>query len=548
MKRLQGALGDSASRFGSFVAGSGAASLRHRHDVRMGIASGMFLKEHIASAATRIEILCVVYICYWKWSAKAFLDGLMKRIAEMESAGASRRAEIYEGAWEHMMREVRPDELTVASNRYLCRVDLVARQEKRRLGGCASGHFYYHPVMKPAGRRTGQREFSVLVQNVRDGKLLHACRKLAVNFASGGSTYIDGEKLLRPIELWRKTTSHRTMVLRWLLQAEGVVVEAGPADWELLKRMGSGAKKGVDAAGGLTYDDAAAVCKLISGDIWAGSGADYRLDDLICFLCLSQYAGAVDSGSLALPAPAVTIAGDLGMGTSPLAEAAGAYAPARRMRAKKPVASGAERAAAPARKAHAACAAAAVAHKDDGASVSAALPLLRGGLPRQRRPGCESEILPSPQLSLEAVVAEIAPFLLQLATVPEQVALCRCSTFLHAKCMLHVSGWGPRCWSRVSEKVKEMLSVSGAAGAAVTASCAARGSLCRALGCALDTIESLRLYPLPADEGLLAVALARYAFKYELTSPDLDVALLHLADPRAHGVECELLMMVGRRA
>ena len=95
-----------------------------------------------------------------------------------------------------------------------------------------------------------------------------------------------------------------------------------------------------------------------------------------------------------------------------------------------------------------------------------------------------------------------------------------------------------------------MLSVKGAAGSAVIASGAAKGSLCRALGCALDTIEGLRLYPLPADEGTLAVALARYALKYGLVrgSPHLDVALRHFADPRARRLECELLMMVGRRA
>ena len=46
----------------------------------------------------------------------------------------------------------------------------------------------------------------------------------------------------------------------------------------------------------------------------------------------------------------------------PVAAAAGAHAPLRRMRGKKPVASEANKAAAPARVAHAACAAVAVAH------------------------------------------------------------------------------------------------------------------------------------------------------------------------------------------
>ena len=54
LKRLQSALGDVAKCFGAFVQGGCVASLRHRHDIRMGIASGMHLREHITSATLRL--------------------------------------------------------------------------------------------------------------------------------------------------------------------------------------------------------------------------------------------------------------------------------------------------------------------------------------------------------------------------------------------------------------------------------------------------------------------------------------------------------------
>ena len=49
IKRLQSALGnqDAATCLGDFIQGGLAASLLHRHDVRVGIASGIFLRERI---------------------------------------------------------------------------------------------------------------------------------------------------------------------------------------------------------------------------------------------------------------------------------------------------------------------------------------------------------------------------------------------------------------------------------------------------------------------------------------------------------------------
>eukprot|EP00959_Pyramimonas_sp_CCMP1952_P242215 5062917-Pyramimonas_sp.AAC.1 len=78
--------------------------------------------------------------------------------------------------------------------------------------------------------------------------------------------------------------------------------------------MGSGAAKGVAAAGDLRYQDAVEVCHFISEDVWPASGATCDLDDLVCFLCLSQNTKEV-FGREEVPQPArpVTVAGDLGI-------------------------------------------------------------------------------------------------------------------------------------------------------------------------------------------------------------------------------------------
>ena len=60
-------------------------------------------------------------------------------------------------------------------------------------------------------------------------------------------------------------------------------------DWEILAGMGSGAEAGLQAAGIDDFDGAVEACAVL-GRAGAASGAKYQLDDLICFLCLSQHA------------------------------------------------------------------------------------------------------------------------------------------------------------------------------------------------------------------------------------------------------------------
>ena len=324
LKRLHGHVGDVAKCFGDFVQGGPCASLLHRHDVRTGIAAGMVLREHFATAsgALRVEILCVVFVCYWKWAPARILNYVLRHQGELLAAADARgRAALYERAWEEAMSFVRPDDFTVVCNRLEATVELLPRSEKpRERGRIAPDFFCYHPAMNPAKRRPAEHEFDILMEDLRGDRLEPATVALAEKFAAAsgatatsGASYVACEPLLRKVQLWKGARYSRTTFLRWLFRAEDVPRSVSDEDWELLAGMGSGAEKGVTAAGNIDYEGALEVCAVISGDLWANSGAKYEIDDLICFLCLSQNEREVtEGGVLPRPAPPVTVAGDLG--------------------------------------------------------------------------------------------------------------------------------------------------------------------------------------------------------------------------------------------
>ena len=275
--RLQSLVGDAAKCFGDFVQAGCVASLLHRHDVRMGIAAGMVLREHFAaSGALRVEVLCVVFICYWKWAPACILNYVLRHKAELLAADAQGRAALYERAWQEAMSIVQRDELTVAANRLQATVELVPKSKKRALGGRAAGFFYYCVGMNPAKRRLAEREFEILMEDLRGGRLEVATEKLAACFAASGATaasgasYVTCEVHLREVTLWASATYARTAFLRWLFRAEDVPRTFSDGDWLLLSGMGSGAEKGVQAAGGVDYSEAVAICNLVSQDLWVG--------------------------------------------------------------------------------------------------------------------------------------------------------------------------------------------------------------------------------------------------------------------------------------
>ena len=141
------------------------------------------------------------------------------------------------------------------------------------------------------------------MEDLRSGRLAEALAKLEESFAAAGATYSTCEVHLRSVQLWAKATHARTTFLRWLFKAVEVRVESSVQDWALLAGKGSGAEKGLAAAGNITYVDAVWVCDLVSKDLWAASGAEYGLDDLVCFLCLSRITEVVECEKLPQPAP-----------------------------------------------------------------------------------------------------------------------------------------------------------------------------------------------------------------------------------------------------
>ena len=94
-----------------------------------------------------------------------------------------------------------------------------------------------------------------------------------------------------------------------MLKAEGLPIDVDEEDYELLATMGSGAAKGLENSGIADYEDAKAACSVIT----AASGAEYAVDDLICFMCLSTHKEAVKSADIPELAPPVSVSDDLGL-------------------------------------------------------------------------------------------------------------------------------------------------------------------------------------------------------------------------------------------
>ena len=83
-KRAAAVIGEGvAPRLGAYVVGGFASALLHRHDIRVAIASGMFLKVVVPDTAKRLELLMALYPCYWKWSTAAVLRHLILHMDEL---------------------------------------------------------------------------------------------------------------------------------------------------------------------------------------------------------------------------------------------------------------------------------------------------------------------------------------------------------------------------------------------------------------------------------------------------------------------------------
>ncbi|CAK0841170.1 unnamed protein product [Prorocentrum cordatum] len=248
--RVSDILGKPTEKIGAYVAGGFILTLLHRHDIRVGVASGEYLRAAASGAtAVRLELLAVVYLCYWRWSASSLLGYLSKALSRFERADSADRAEILKGAWSSMEADM--DGYQVVGNRQEHDVQLVPRQDRKCIAISAPGEtFAYHPYKNPASRRTGAHEFEKLVPDVQNGKLRDACVDLAELFAAK-PTFRDAESILRKheIQLWAGATYNRVRFVQWLFKAEGLRVPVEDKDWPLIAGMGSGAEEGLADAG-----------------------------------------------------------------------------------------------------------------------------------------------------------------------------------------------------------------------------------------------------------------------------------------------------------
>ena len=142
------------------------------HDIRVGIASGMFLKTFVPDRSRRIEMLMMLYPAYWRWSTRDLVIAMHEHREELTVPGASvasRRADIYAAAWDKVEATMRDKQ--VVGYRDEQRVALLHRSKARRITCCAEGRFGYHPISNPASRRTGASDARILFPDVRSGKL-----------------------------------------------------------------------------------------------------------------------------------------------------------------------------------------------------------------------------------------------------------------------------------------------------------------------------------------------------------------------------------------
>ena len=87
----------------AWVDGGFILTLLHRHDIRVGIASAMYIRSHwCVSCALRLELLCVLHLCYWRWPTKMLLEAMEQRVEEYSLAQPLARAQIWREVWQIM--------------------------------------------------------------------------------------------------------------------------------------------------------------------------------------------------------------------------------------------------------------------------------------------------------------------------------------------------------------------------------------------------------------------------------------------------------------
>ena len=295
-------------------------TLLHRHDIRVGIASAMYIRSHwCVSRSLRLELLCVLHLCYWRWSTKMLLEEMEHRVEEYARAQPLARAQIWREVWQIM--ESKMEKVQVVARSDSRELEVVARTDVKRVrdGSGTDTVRAYHAYMNPSSRRSGAKEFSILVGSLEDGSLWRACEDIARKI-EGKTSYTAVSDAMREHEvtLWQQGSYNCVRLARWLFQAERVELTWSEEEWRILSTMGDGVRAGMERCGLRSYAQAVRLCELIS----SASGESYAMDSLVSFLCLGSLTSESSSNSHELQWPdrakPVTIADDLEMGAEPL--------------------------------------------------------------------------------------------------------------------------------------------------------------------------------------------------------------------------------------
>ena len=308
---LKHALGPLRKAVGAWLDGGFVLTLLHRHDIRVIIASGMYIRKCWGvSRVMRLEILCVLHLCYWRWSTKLLLEEMEHRLQEYWVAQPLVRAKIWRDVWQLM--EGKMEQVQVVAWSDSRTLEVMDRKDVKRARNAASGADFraYHPYMDPSSRRSGAQQFSILVDSLADGSLWRACEDIARNIEDAPSyTAVTDAMRKHKVSLWQAGSYNCVKLARGLFEAEQVEATWNEEDWNLMSRMGDGVWAAVQSGGLASFAAAQRLCDLIS----AASGEPYNIASLACFLALGSRCSSTDSDECHWPERArpVTMSVDL---------------------------------------------------------------------------------------------------------------------------------------------------------------------------------------------------------------------------------------------
>ena len=97
-------LGDEVTnRIGAYVSGGRALTLAHRHDIRVGKAAALVLKRLVPDKTKQLELLIMLYPCYWRWSTEIVLKAIVANIDQLLAGDSMQRSQIVKGAYDSMI-------------------------------------------------------------------------------------------------------------------------------------------------------------------------------------------------------------------------------------------------------------------------------------------------------------------------------------------------------------------------------------------------------------------------------------------------------------